>query len=134
MKFTQPCFVRVEDAEERKELIEWCQEIGRSGIFIKEAQIRNYIWAGSENSYQLRDDIPSNNPYMINCGTNIDLFKALAAMNDENDREQWFLTKSCGSFNTLHLGINGYKGGYPPVEVSKATATEIIEHFKTKQK
>lgn len=28
MKFTTPCFVRVEDAEKRKELTEWLQGIG----------------------------------------------------------------------------------------------------------
>lgn len=32
MTFTTPCFVRVEDAAERKKLIEWCNDvIGRSG-------------------------------------------------------------------------------------------------------
>ena len=29
MAFTTPCFVRVEDAAERKKLIEWCNDVIR---------------------------------------------------------------------------------------------------------
>ena len=33
MKFTTHCFVRVEDAEKRKDVIEWCMHIGYEYIY-----------------------------------------------------------------------------------------------------
>ena len=78
---------------------------------------------------------------LIDCGDNVELFKALAAMNDENCREQWFT-------DGVTWGL--CKDDYWDIQVAewdarndderlnmsvspqchKATAEEIIAHFK----
>ena len=89
MKFTTPCFVRVEDADERQKLLQWCMYLGYlcpeipqeerlGGLVICDGVcvgiVHNSATFSIETVYE-------------DCGTNIELFKALAAMNDENDRE-----------------------------------------------
>ena len=78
MTFTTPCFVRVEDASEREKLIEWLKRIG------------NDIYSTHDGF--VNSNIFSSNPFY--CGSNIELFKSLAAMNNENDIEQWFIDKN----------------------------------------
>lgn len=60
-----------------------------------------------------------------------DCFKALAAMNDENDRDQWFIDE-LGHFEKCRVkeaNIVGWIMLYGKTP-RKATAEEIIEHFK----
>lgn len=138
MAFTTPCFVRVEDAAERKKLIEWCNDvIGRSGE--KDCTYGDVVLCIKDTtyccSYEEAEFVADDTT--IDCGTNVELFKALAAMNDENDREQWF-TDGAGNFvhNNADKEINDVLsfafylryGEYP----RKATAEEIVEYFKKK--
>ena len=113
MKFTTPCFVRVEDAEKRKELAVWLSSIGRyvspavtssddhkDWVIVTEPydpDLDGYvgIWAKTPKS-----------PAFIDCGENIELFKALAAMNDENYNEQYFVTELAGSSYCVHKNRN----------------------------
>lgn len=135
MKFTTPCFVRVEDAEKRKELAVWLSSIGRyvspavtssddhkDWVIVTEPydpDLDGYvgIWAKTPKS-----------PAFIDCGENIELFKALAAMNDENYNEQYFVTELAGSSYCVHKNRNtnlAYS-----LTCRKATVAEIIEYFK----
>ena len=66
----------------------------------------------------------------IDCGANIELFKALAAMNNENDREQWFVEEG-RIFKCTSNKINNYS--YHWMTTRKATAEEIVEYFKNKE-
>ena len=137
MKFTTPCFIRVEDAEKRKELAVWLLSIGR------------YVYHAVISSDDHKDWVIVTEPYdpdldgyvgfwakapkstaFTDCGENIELFKALAAMNVENDREQWFTDgmdwRLCHDSIITKMVIPNY------VLYHKATAAEIIEHFKEK--
>lgn len=139
MKFTTPCFVRVEDAEKRKELAVWLSSIGRyvspavtssddhkDWVIVTEPydpDLDGYvgIWAKTPKS-----------PAFIDCGGNIELFKALAAMNDENYNEQYFVTELAGSSYCVHKNRNtnlAYS-----LTCRKATVAEIIEYFKKSEK
>ena len=69
-------------------------------------------------------------PAFIDCGEDIELFKALAAMNDENDNEQYFVTELAGSSYCVHKNRNTNLD-YSLV-CRKATVEEIIEHFNEK--
>lgn len=136
MAFTTPCFVRVEDAAERKKLIEWLEGIGYTHLpFISES---DKISTDANGMIWLTD---ANRGGAYDCGTNVELFKALAAMNDENDREQWFVVKKnisdCYDIDDIiyqkgDMFFNA--SGQPLVEkhFRKATAEEIIEYFKKK--
>ncbi len=133
MTFTTPCFVRVEDAAERKKLIEWLDYLGYSTRISWNPWIKfvytEYNSAGGCSELT----IGTLQKRSINCGTNVDLFKALAAMNDDNDREQWFVVddgfeeemgcaKSDVDYDYI-LSCSDYR---------KATAEEIVEYFKNK--
>lgn len=65
----------------------------------------------------------------IDCGTNEELFLAIAALRDDTDKYQWFIPPA---------GAWVYNKGYESIlEVSlkwrKATVNELIEHFKEKE-
>lgn len=64
------------------------------------------------------------------CGTNIALFKALAAMNDENDYMQLFINKSNRYRWVLCNAQRLFDAVAKECDWRKATAAEIVEHFK----
>ena len=135
MTFTTPCFVRVENPEKRKELIEWLKGIGYRILFsarhsLIESELR-YISAHKQG-YVMADSRLSCDEWIesINCGENTGLFKALAAMNYENYREQWFVEEG-RMFKCTSDKINNYPYNWP--NTRKATAEEIVEYFKNKE-
>lgn len=136
MKFTTPCFVRVED--ERYELISWLEDVGYD---CSTARVDVGYYGKTEPVFVVANDddcrIQHNRPMSIHeydCGTDIELFKALAAMNNENDRWQWFtgeLNKEsiwwkCNQSDKRERYMKGCL-------LHKATAEEVIEHFKNRK-
>lgn len=165
MTFTTPCFVRVENPEKRKELIEWLEGIGYHVCSCCEFKGWNTLTCGPverlKTTYEVHgvpdydketganigqfkvENALKNNP-AIDCDDDIDCFKALAAMNDENDRDQWFTNGSdWGIFRSTpppkgyeHWGdTEGMEFFCLPNSLDvenyrKATAEEIVEYFK----
>ena len=135
MKFTTPCFVRVEDAEKRKELAVWLSSIGRyvspavtSSDYHKDWVIVTEPYDPDLDGYVGIWAKTPKSPAFIDCGENIELFKALAAMNDENYNEQLFVTELAGSSYCVHKNRNtnlAYS-----LTCRKATVAEIIEYSK----
>lgn len=153
MKFTTSCFVYVKDIAERIKLTEWLKEIGyrvcvcatfyhnntircsmidRNGVLCPEVHGVPDVDIDGECGLEqfLYENSKSDNP-SYNCGNNIEMFKALAAMNDENDREQWFVVDDgfeeemvCSKSDVDYDYILSCYDHY------KATAEEIIEYFK----
>lgn len=136
MTFTTPCFVRVENPEKRKELNEWLNNIGRRPTPYSESDRSPWFTAYATgkfcqtNGFHMHPEMAQKNGY-INCGENIELFKALAAMNYENYREQWFVEEG-KMFKCTSDKINGYTYNWPTTR--KATAEEIVEYFKNKER
>lgn len=147
MTFTTPCFVRVENPEKRKELIEWLNNIGRRPTSYSESDRSPWFTAYATgrfcqtNGFHMHPEMAQKNGY-INCGKNIELFKALAAMNDENDQEQWYAYTEYPT-NEGKNGVRKFVFNEPArfdsfVDVPsgyyrKATAEEIVEYFKNKE-
>lgn len=139
MKFTTPCFARVEDAEKRKELAVWLSSIGRyvspavtSSDYHKDWVIVTEPYDPDLDGYVGIWAKTPKSPAFIDCGENIELFKALAAMNDENYNEQYFVTELAGSSYCVHKNRNtnlAYS-----LTCRKATVAEIIEYFKKSEK
>lgn len=139
MKFTTPCFVRVEDAEKRKELAVWLSSIGRyvspavtSSDYHKDWVIVTEPYDPDLDGYVGIWAKTPKSPAFIDCDENIELFKALAAMNDENYNEQYFVTELAGSSYCVHKNRNtnlAYS-----LTCRKATVAEIIEYFKKSEK
>lgn len=146
MGFTTPCFIRKNTQELRRGLKEL-------GYFNNSPQWTNncsIIWAyqypmkGFDTpNYVIADsfDIPFNKHSalcgkFIDCGTNEELFLAIAALRDDTDKYQWFTDGDkwilCPKikFSTYwvyyHIDVN-------TDTIHKATVNELIEHFKTKE-
>lgn len=146
MGFTTPCFIRKNTQELRRGLKEL-------GYFNNSPQWTNncsIIWAyqypmkGFDTpNYVIADsfDIPFDKHSalcgkFIDCGTNEELFLAIAALRDDTDKYQWFTDGNkwilCPAiklsaymvYNDIDVNID---------TVHKATVDELIEHFKTKE-
>ena len=73
---------------------------------------------------------------LIDCGTNEELFLAIAALRDDTDKNQWFTDgdkwilcpeikfSTYWVYNDIDVNID---------TVHKATVNELIEHFKIKE-
>ena len=134
MAFTTPCFVRVEDAEKRKEI---ANLIGKIGYKVLASDDQDYLvadpkgecmWMGLEgNALETfaRD--------YHDCGGSTGLFLALAAMRDDTDKWQWFTDgyhwDRCPEEKAYIPAWRDYYQTTP----RKATAEEIIEHYKNKK-
>ena len=135
MKFTTPCFVRVENPEKRKELIEWLEGIGYK--FLMRGLKSNVLYVDVTSgrllcafeSPVIQSEMVSKG--YIDCGENTELFKAMAAMNYENYREQWFVEEG-RMFKCTSDKISNYS--YHWLTTRKATVEEIVEYFKNKER
>jgi len=140
MGFTTPCFIRKNTDNIRNRL----KEVGYKMFFPIE-------YDNLECSDNWVNDIKSlNDCNGINCGFNEDLFLAIAALRDDSNYMQWFITDSILSVSySDSIGNDHYfiepkgimffwdenwdnatiiSGRY-----HKATVDELIEHFKTKE-
>lgn len=149
MGFTTPCFIRKNTPELRKKLEELGYEILNSGNTTLDAH--NYDGNGSHKSieegraiitsygnlYGVIYDIDTvTKKGRIDCGTNEELFLAIAALRDDTDKYQWFTDGNkwimCPTIKFSTYWV------YNDVDVNldvihKATVNELIEHFKTKE-
>lgn len=149
MGFTTPCFIRKNTPELRKKLEELGYEILNSGNTTLDAH--NYDGNGSHKSieegraiitsygnlYGVIYDIDTvTKKGRIDCGTNEELFLAIATLRDDTDKYQWFTdgdkwilcpkTKFSTYWVYYHIDVN-------TDTVHKATVNELIEHFKIKE-
>lgn len=140
MGFTTAAFIRRNTPELRKKL----EELG----------YKNY-----GNPFQITDDsklittidgeyVPYNVPLddsFIDCGTNEELFLAIAALRDDTDENQWFTngeewayhpkTECCSPCNTVYrtLAFDSIPKDTNMGNYHKATVEELIKHFKEKE-
>ena len=145
MEFTTPCFIRKNTQELRRGL----EELGYSKDYPEWTVDCSIIWAyeypikGFDTpNYVIADsfDIPFDKysalcGKFIDCGTNEELFLAIAALRDDTDKYQWFtdgdLWFKCGDEvcnETIEYYLNKYGR-----KIHKATVDELIEQFKTKE-
>jgi hypothetical protein len=149
MGFTTQCFIRKNTPELRKKLEELGYEILNSGNTTLDAH--NYDGNGSHKSieegraiitsygnlYGVIYDIDTvTKKGRIDCGTNEELFLAIAALRDDTDKYQWFTDgdkwilcpeikfSTYWVYNDIDVNID---------TVHKATVDELIEYFKGKE-
>ncbi len=99
---------------------------------IKETKEWRYV-ASPEWDLQNNPDIDAS----IDCGTNEELFLAIASLRNDTDKNQWFTDgdkwilcpeikfSTYWTYNDVYINTD---------TVHKATVNELIEHFKTKKK
>ena len=140
MGFTTQCFIRKNTANIRnrlKELGYYCNPyLGWHNLFT--------CVFGVNSVYSL-DDYDTNGlkeiDGLIDCGTNEELFLAIAALRDDTDNNQLF-TNGKGDWGIYRDGSDGGLSGMDfygmPNDFNlpyyhKATVDELIEHFKGKE-
>lgn len=150
MGFTTPCFIRKNTQELRRGL----EELGYSKNYPKWTDDCSIIWAYQYPvkgfdipNYVIADsfDIPFDKHSVlcgkfIDCGTNEELFLAIAALKDDTDNNQLF-TNGKGDWGIYRDGSDGGLSGmdfygmpndFEIDNYHKASVNELIEHFKTK--
>ena len=137
MGFTTPCFIRKNNSELRnklKELGYHCNPyLGWNNLYTSIFGIRSvYSTSDDINVFSKKIDI-------IDCGTNEELFLAIAALRDDTDNNQWFvmdveiyvdLTKGTWFQATDRDGGKHVGTQIEALYCHKATVEELINHFK----
>lgn len=131
MGFTTPCFIRKNTQELRRGL----EELGYKMLSPIE-------YDNLECSDNWVNDIKSlNDCNGFDCGTNEELFLAIAALRDDTDKNQLF-TNGKGDWGIYRDGSDGGLSGmdfygmpndFEIDNYHKATVNELIEHFKTEE-
>ena len=124
MKFTQPCFIRKNTKELRDKLLALGYTLYPSCY---NECTDTHLIANIPNGYVYswkQDDYPCMS---IDCGTNEELFLAIAALRDDNiDNHQWF-TDGKGYWQQC---VGSFR--YPSLahkKLHKATVQELVEYF-----
>ena len=151
--FTTPCFIRKNTPELREKLEKLGYKICPCALFYDACWLDTNVdtvhgIGYSDETYplpqeeQLKRFLKENEiekTPLIDCGTNEELFLALAALSDDTDKDQWFtdgtdwaIWREDGSFRGKLIA--GFEFHYLPSNTNynkyhKATAKEIIEHF-----
>lgn len=133
MNFKQPCFIRKNTPELRNKLEELGYtyiQCGSAEWFIPIEELEYMVTYPTSRCYQgcngywYEDD--------FDCGTNEELFLALAALRDDSDYMQWF-TDGTEWYQNRQNDIEVIRyGAGSPINFHKATVNELIEHFKNK--
>lgn len=120
--FTQPCFIRKNTLELRKKLEELGYKYsGRD----TESWGTSALYCFYGEYYEVYPAQPSRYHSIVDCGTNEELFLALAALRDDTNKNQWFTDGKLWEKSN-----NDLPSHYMQLEWHKATIEEIVEHFK----
>ena len=133
--FTTPCFIRKNTPELRKKLeelgykpfgsvkYEWDTGWGLS-TDNRIGEFESFDNNGLENIIKCESPDYEDS---VDCGTNEELFLALAALRDDTDYMQWFTDGKLWEKSNSDLPSH-----YMQLEGHKATIKEIIEYFKNR--
>lgn len=131
--FTTPCFIRKNTPELRKKLEELGYTPNSYECFWDDDNryLITFISPSGFNGYGLciTDCCILSNKSYIDCGTNEDLFLAVAALRDDSNYMQWF-TDGKTWFQNKQNDIEVIRhGAGDPINFHKATIEELISHF-----
>jgi len=124
MTFTQPCFIRRNTAELRKKL----EELGYSDETTRGKSHKSTCLSLKWDCYWNfgeADMVVADGSFGIDCGTNEELFLALAALREDTDKGQWFCDDN-GLWEQTHSDL---PSRYMQMHGHKATVPEILKHF-----
>lgn len=133
--FTQQCFVYIKDVEKQKEVRQQLEDIG-----YKNVAACNYHVVAYTNGTALWMEMAGNTSERFagefyDCGDNVPLFLALAALTDEYFVADKVVLYMEGSKGIVHIANKGEFKKCEEIPLiccsafHKATPTELIEHF-----
>lgn len=131
--FTTPCFIRKNTPELRKKL----EELGYES-YGRISDNENLVIATDGRTYIVTHEelFPNLGDYKkfggrVYCGTNEDLFLAIAALRDDSDENQWFTDGY--NWKIKNQSSNWERDDFSFFLASeKASIEELIEYFKNK--
>ena len=139
--FTQPCFIRKNTPELRKKL----EELGYKFSGADHIELDCIVTFPHHDAFSVfaayyfniyDDSFKIVWEEYIDCGTNEELFLALAALRDDTDKNQWVIDEANECFGWEDSWMICDKDDMNERAVythyRKATVEEIIEHFKDK--
>ena len=127
MAFIQECFVR--NPENKFHLIAELTLLGYQAMYMCwRNNIGGANLVGEGQTWHCTDS--DNKPWCIDCGTNEEMFLSLAALRDDTDKNQWFVDDIAGVWERSESELTSK---YMQLNGHKATAEEIVEHFKDTQ-
>lgn len=140
MGFTTPCFIRKNTPELRKKLEELGYSHGKPEYYADDDDNKyDFIMCHngrffllSQKNHVIRNGHPLKKHGSINCGTNEELFLAIAALRYDTDDSQWF-TDGEDWFLCQYLKVGMHYQDKPEIlfdKWHKASVDELIEHFK----
>lgn len=131
--FTQSCFIRKNTSELRNKLEELgytTSTICKGGNIATSSILGKYSIISDWQLNSTNPHITWNNGHRIDCGTNEELFLAIAALRDDRDYMQWFadgekwLQNKQNDIEVIRYSEDNH------INFHKATVEELIEHFK----
>jgi len=139
MGFTTPCFIRKNTPELRKKL----EELGyKDSSTVQDSYTAIYTDEEEGEFFTQYLSNITDDEIAVDCGTNEDLFLAIAALRDDTDNNQLFINGKgdwgvCRD-NTKRGGLLGIDFYGMPNDLNvdnyhKATVEELIEHFRRKE-
>lgn len=136
--FTTPCFVLKNTFQLRKKLEEFGYRIGNKCCIDN-----NFLATDNNEMFGIEEPYtPEECNGYIHCGTNEELFLAIAALRDDTDENQWFIMdveiyvdipKGTWFQSTDRNGGRHVGTQIEALYCHKATVEELIEHFKGKE-
>lgn len=135
MSFTQPCFIRKNTSKLRNKL----EKLGYKFSTFDDLKLDGIITFPSRNEYSVwanhhfdgRHNLTLTS--YIDCGTNEELFLALAALRDDTEIHQWIIDEANECFghdSWMICDKNNMNDRAVYTHYRKATKGEIIERFK----
>jgi hypothetical protein len=136
--FTQPCFIQ----KNTPELIKKLEELGyKNAGKVRYFGESIYTYCEHKVCYVSAYKIRETYNTFIDCGTNEELFLAVAALRNDTDKHQWFIYNSMDCTIEQLRTIEWVKCTEDKIEdmmywdsmhlnCKKATIEELIEHFK----
>lgn len=134
--FTTPCFIYKNTNGLREKLYRLGE---RSGNNLWDIDINTLLAADKksfrcyDNEYGIAELLIRDN--YIDCGTNEDLFLAIAALRDDSDIYQWFTDGKKWVISDVHtlIELKEYfeKIKFDYSKTHKATVEELIKHFNS---
>lgn len=139
MGFTQPCFIRKNTPELRKKL----EELGYKFSGADHIELDCIVTFPHHNIFSVfavyhfniyDDSFKKVWKGYIDCGTNEELFLALAALRDDTDKNQWIIDEANECFgledSMMICDRDDMNDRAVYTHYRKATVEEIVEHFK----
>lgn len=135
--FTTPCIFHPRDEKQREEAINWAKKIGyQVGYEIYgynwDVLMTDSLWCpmlfGGDAEW-LQE--PGYKKYH-DCDTNIELFKALAALRDDSDYMQWIISEDGYWFLNGKFDVNKVMSYDEYRKCRKSTPEELVEYFTKK--